>query len=250
MNPRPHTHAAEAGLPLLIEHQQTGMLLVLVPDGTFLAGEPDSDAGGGEPFKVELSAFYLGLHPVTNRQYAQCVKANGHPAPYYEEPWKVEADHPVVSVSWGDAQSYRRWAGLRLPRELEWEKAARGTDGRRYPWGNDWYAGNCRNNKNRRNETTAAVWNYPVGASPWGHYQMSGNVWEWCEDWYDGGAYDRYKRGDLTPPDSGAHQVVRGGSWSRGNPGDFATFLRRHDVPRHRYHNRGFRCGISAEVFL
>ena len=148
----------------------------------------------------------------------------------------------MVCVSWEDAQAYCQWAGLRLPSELEWEKGARGLEGREYPWGKVWDQSKCRNDNNRGSEQTCGVWSYAEGVSAWGLYQMAGNVWEWCEDWYEDKAYDRYKRGELSLPKNGSSRVVRGGSWLSGFAGGVRCAYRGCLRPGYRIGSYAFRC--------
>lgn len=222
----------------LIEHPKTGLLMVLVPAGKFL-----TFTRKGQPFEVDLPAFYVAAHPVTNAQYARFVAETRHRPPdngIWQEAGKMH--QPVVYVDWDDAIAYCRWAGLRLPTELEWEKAARGLDGRTYPWGKAWNPiYRCRNFQNKGSETTAEVWRYGQGGAPFGGLQFSGNVWEWCADWYDAYAYDFYREG-TTAPSYSQCRVLRGGSWSNDDPDLLSCGFRDNGYPCRLGTNDGFRC--------
>jgi formylglycine-generating enzyme required for sulfatase activity len=238
------------------QNDRDGTVLTFVPEGGFLAGK--------EGFSVHLPPYYLALTCVTNTQYARFLterqpkstmlatwvnlhqstaihKENGA---YKAVPEKAEL--PVIWVTWEGAIAYCKWAGLRLPSELEWEKGARGVDGRLYPWGDEWEAGRPHPVAGEpKPEELTSVWAHPTARSPYGLYQMIGNVYEWCADWYEEGAYQRYSKGNIMPPLRGEHRVLRGGPWCFGTPAYLRTEYRKSTVWRAGTPLCGFRCAKS-----
>ncbi len=189
--------------------QRIGIELITIPAGEFLYGEDKQ--------KVNLPAYRIARTPVTNAQYRAFVDATNYRAPGHWSGGQIpqgKENHPVVQVSWNDAQKFCAWAGLRLPTEQEWEKAARGTDGREYPWG-AWELGRCNSSEAKIGATTP-VDRFPSGASPWGVLDAAGNVWEWCVDDYDNNKGARVLRGGSFFNES---QFVRCAFRSRGRPG-------------------------------
>jgi len=189
-----------------------GAEMVLIPQGNFLMGTDPEDIFANEHEKpqreVWLSAYLLDVFPVTNERYRLFIEAGGYseerswtaegwqwrmenkiecPLGWQDEKWNSPTQ-PVAGVSWFEADAYARWAGKKLPTEAEWEKAARGVDGRVYPWGNDVPSREAVNFHNVVRCTTE-VDRYPKGRSPYGCYDMSGNVNNWCQDWYWDGWY-------------------------------------------------------------
>jgi len=151
-----------------------GRPMVLVPAGEFYFG-PDR-------VKLTLPDFYIDRYPVTNAEYKKFVEATGAPEPTHwrRGTWpEGKADHPVVNVTWEQAAAYAEWAGKRLPTEEEWEKAARGTDGREWPWGSTFDPSRCNTNESGIWDTTPVGKYSPAGDSPYGAADMAGNVWEW-----------------------------------------------------------------------
>ncbi len=176
-----------------------GLEFVRVPAGEFLYGD--------KKVRTFLNEFWIMRNLVTVRQYRQFREATNRKmpdAPY----WGWIDDHPVVNVTWHDAAAFAQWAGCQLPTEREWEKAARGTDGREYPWGDKFDASKCIFSVGHRRDSTAPVGSLPSGASPYGCLDMAGNAWEWCEDWY-------YKSHD--------GRVLRGGSFRTSSARRIAT---------------------------
>ncbi|MCK6551895.1 SUMF1/EgtB/PvdO family nonheme iron enzyme [Myxococcota bacterium] len=221
-----------------------GTELVLVPSGQFLMG-PNRRS-------VWLDGFYIDRFPVTNAQFAAFLAATKYEPeegtsgflvhwPEGQVPRELE-QHPVVHVSWHDARAYATWAGKRLPTEAEWEKAARGVDGRKYPWGRE-DPEDVLVHPGRRRTGTLAVGALPASASPYGAEDMVGSVWQWCEDADDERFY--LDGPTLNPKNTvkaaGERHVVRGGSWMF-ELRSLRTWGRMSYDPRYRFDGVGFRC--------
>ncbi|NQT84459.1 SUMF1/EgtB/PvdO family nonheme iron enzyme [bacterium] len=212
-------------LPKEIIWLKDGAEMVLVPGGQFLFGKRKD--------RMKLDSFYMDKFPVTNKRYREFIRETGHRVPFLKKEeakksnWrgksypKGKAKHPVVLVSWSDAMAYCHWAGKTLPAEEQWEKAARGGDGRVYPWGDEFDQDKC-NNLFSEIKGTTPVDKYPQGVSPYGCYDMAGNVWEWTRS--------RMR----------ARPVVRGGSFFDGDA-EARSSLRVLSPPDVKCRNMGFR---------
>ena len=278
---------SSAGMPLASGKPDD---MVLVPTGEFRMGAPAGSGGlpDEQPERaVLLSAFYIDRFEVTNEAYLLFVSLTGHRMPENSNPaatlWKDRRPmpgierHPVVNVSWTDADAYCRWAGKRLPTEAELEKAARGTDGRRYPWGDQWdvlltnsasyWAGrtvqfdsgadweafwvkgegaHIAKEKGLNGEVlTMPVGSFPGSVSVYGLFDMAGNVAEWVQDWYDPNYYPSGPLTNPTGPPRGAIKSMRGGSWLKP-----AVSLRTSDRDWGTIDSRpsgtGFRCAQDS----
>jgi len=235
--------------PLVVAVREAAGSMIGIPAGKFLMGD-----NGGQPDErpqreVTLNAYLVDLFEVTVGEFRQFVIAKnwqtgaekeGKPR---EQTWRLDDvpsryDYPVRFVSWWDAEAYCTWAGKRLLTEAEWERAARGTDARRYPWGNDFDAARVSNNQG----PAMSGW-FGAGISPAGSYDMAGNVWEWVQDWYDPQFYG-YPNVNDNPrgPERGDQKVLRGGSFT--NPPDDLRTTRRIKNDAGSVHlDVGIRCG-------
>lgn len=221
-------------------NKEDGSILIEIPAGEFKMGGGDGQNEETIMRAIYLDKYYIGKYEVTVGQYKKYCNDVGKTMPVQPE-WNKRDNYPVVYVRWNDAKAYCDWAGLRLPTEAEWEKAARGTDGRKYPWGNKWNSSKCNSEEQGDNYTnTSPVGSFPSGVSPYGAYDMFGNVWEWCNNWYGRDYYGSSPTSNPTGPSSGSSRVLRGGGWYNG--GFSCRYcIRFSDPPYHCDYASGFR---------
>ena len=222
-----------------------GAPMVLVPAGAFTMGSEEGDDDEQPVHHVFLDSFYLDTFEVTNGRFAKFVAAIQSEPPWGfadQETPVVDADRPVRWVNWMDAIGYCLWAGKRLPTEAEWEKAARGTDGRVYPWGNDPPTpAQAVFGLKEGDETVSPVGTRAPGQSPYGIHDLAGNLYEWTTDWYDDGFYTTTPPSNPRGPAAGTAKVQRGGSYINAPYRLRSTFRTKGDPTEHDPHV-GFRC--------
>ena len=225
--------------------------MVVIPAGPFIRGSREGEGRSDEHprRKIHLKAFAIDKYEVTNARYLKFISDTDHKPPFnvYGDGPLSEiqgiANLPVVQVTWHDAVDYCFWAGKRLPTEAEWEKAARGTDGLVYPWGNEPYKGNFANYDREWEDksTLLEVSSLPEGRSPYGVYHFAGNVREWVHDWYDPDYYRSSPDKNPQGPEKGILKVLRGGSW-HSFLSDLRTASRGKGGFALKTHGVGFRC--------
>lgn len=229
--------------------------IVLIPKGPFIMGSTESDVkwvvakffseslewylDETPAHEVFLDAYYIDKYEVTNEEFIKFRETvKGREPKFMDEPRFNKLNHPVVGISWREAKEYCQWAGKRLPTEAEWEKAARGADGRYYPWGNepDPTLANVRGLEDE-NRYTAPFGDYEDGKSPFGVHDLAGNVWEWTADWYlpyEGNRQESDLYGELL-------KVIKGGSW-KSNMDLARSAIRGKAIPGQPQNYIGFRC--------
>jgi formylglycine-generating enzyme required for sulfatase activity len=228
-----------------------GMEMVYVPAGDFSMGSLAGTSDEQPVHTITLDAYWIDKTEVTNVMYSQCVQSGPCLKPYNQSnthfnyyPDPQFANYPVLNLKWSSADKYCTWAGRRLPTEAEWEKAARGTDGRTYPWGNS-DPNNSLLNFNNPVGDALRVGSYLHGASPYGALDMAGNLREWVADWYDALYYATSPQSNPTGPVSGQYKVLRGGSW-HSDLYNIRSADRQYSAPDIRDKTVGFRCAVTG----
>ncbi len=254
--------------PETFVNPRDGSTMRRIPGGKFIMGSSRHDIGEahnldaeGERYDLEpetpqfdlfVPTFYLSVFAVTNGQFVRFLTERQPSAALFDlwiylvahiikppregQPYRVEPGferHPAAYVTWFGADAYCRWAKLRLPTEIEWEKAARGIDARLFPWGNEWRDDFLRWRRRDCNGSapTIEVDTLPEGRSPYGIFQMAGNVAEWCEDWFQPRFYDEHAMGNRHSPHSGDERVLRGGNCVESRKSEFRCATRQHSTP-------------------
>ena len=224
--------------------------MAVVPAGEFLMGTEDGLPDARPLHRIHLSGYLIDRYEVTNSQYRQCVDGGSCAAPRDREAFddREREQHPVVNVTWSQARVYCQWAGKRLPTEAEWEKAARGTDGRRYPWGNsDTVIEQHRPKGNEAKLTangTGPVGTHISSASPYGIYGLAGSISEWVKDWYADDFYAVSSSRDPQGPLRGSFRVLRGAGWNEGLP-ELRSSYRGWDEMTYWGPTLGIRCAMD-----
>ena len=235
---------AQAKTPSHAEEKE----MAFVPAGEFIMGSNERWDDESPEHMRETRAFYIDYYEVSNRRYRKFVSAAKRPPPHHWADGEIPAgkeNHPVTYVSWFDASDYCAWAGKRLPKEPEWEKASRGDDGLIYPWGDLWTLDKS-NNPYKNSTGTETIGSYPEGRSPYGLYDMSGNVWEWVDAFY------LPHPGNVVPSQEYGKdkRVLKGGSWfdclSYGCGLSAPAFNRSFFNPEVKNNSFGFRCAKDA----
>jgi len=238
------------------EARKYGAPMVWISDGAFTMGSQDRMSKTQPSHEVYLNAFYIDQYEVTTARYAKFLEATaqGHPRPlpmsWEQVTLPYDGDRPVMGVSWTAADAYCRWVSKRLPTEAEWEKAARGADGRTYPWGNEEPTFKLANYDkpvahNFYSDSLRPVGSYETGKSPYGVYDMAGSVSEWVADWYDEKYYATSPKSNPQGPARGQQKVLRGGSF--GDPMiALKSAARESYFPSDKGHYAGIRCAQDA----
>ena len=260
---KPIAPTGQVKLPSSVPSQQLpqaktgndGAPMVLVPEGEFTMGSPEGEGDSDEHphHTVDLDAYYIDQYEVTVERYQRFLTQTHRATPDYWEHVNLtrDAQKPVVGIDWDDAQAYCEWAEKRLPTEAEWEKAARGTDKRTFPWGAFKPNSSTANFGKLKNwdvvyaEALKAVGSYERGRSPYKAYDMAGNVWEWVADWYDQNYYGNSPTKNPQGPLSGAEKALRGGSWYN-DPSYLRSAIRYWIYPSERLATLGVRCAQDA----
>ena len=221
--------------------------MALIPGGKFIMGSNERWDDEAPEYIESVNKFYIDRYEVTNAEYEKFTYGTKREEPYHWPNGKIprgKKNHPVIYVSWHDASEYCKWKGKRLPTEQEWEKSARGDSGNIYPWGNTW-ATNKSNHPYKGSTGTEPVGSYPNGKSPYGLYDMSGNVWEWVDSFYLPHPGNNINRGEYGMD----KRVLKGGSWfdclSYGCGLSAPTFNRSFFTPEVKNNSFGFRCAKS-----
>ncbi len=263
-----HTNRYQNALDMLqafAEIIHTPKNMVLIPSGSFWMGSNTGEENEKPVHKVNLNSYYIDKYPVTNAEFDRFIQESGYKG---KGEWKkyftkATKNHPVVAVNWFEAAAYAEWAGKRLPSEAEWEKAARGNDMRKYPWGNKWEKNKCNTPDLNDPEImkkrvdiydgkgTTPAGSFPDGASPYGVMDMAGQVWEWCADWYDENYYSKLGKTCDNPrgPELGEYRALRGGAWGNLMGACRCTCRSYSQKPDYINFNVGFRCVKDTESY-